>query len=86
MTGICCKVETWSLKKKLPPCKVPNDKEEQNKGEMSVFYFILTSLPPQPDSDVKEKNPSPPVVKFHSKQEVLSNSVITFIFVRLIPW
>lgn len=59
MIGICCKVETQSLKKKkkkeMPLCKVPNDGEGQNKGEMSCFYFNPISLPPQPEKAVKEQ-------------------------------
>lgn len=43
------------LQEKLPLCKEANDEEEQNKGEMSSFYFNPTSLPPEPERAVKEK-------------------------------
>lgn len=39
----------------MPLCKVPNDGEGQNKGEMSCFYFNPISLPPQPEKAVKEQ-------------------------------
>lgn len=42
-------------KKEMPLCKVPNDGEGQNKGEMSCFYFNPISLPPQPEKAVKEQ-------------------------------